>query len=108
MIRAVGGAAGHPRAWAPPGAPRPLPAAAAEKQSLHAEARETDRVQQARAASQAEVTARDAARLKCIDASGVTLAMTRRDGRAPRGARVVGTVPQHYGANVTLRAALGR
>jgi transposase len=33
--------------------------------------------------------------------------MTRLYGRAPRGARVVGTVPQHYGANVTLLAALG-
>lgn len=33
--------------------------------------------------------------------------MTRRYGRAPRGERVVGTVPQNYGANVTIRAALG-
>jgi transposase len=33
--------------------------------------------------------------------------MTRLYGRAPRGARVVGTVPQNYGANVTMLAALG-
>ena len=33
--------------------------------------------------------------------------MTRRYGRAPRGERVIGTVPQHDGANVTLLAALG-
>jgi transposase len=33
--------------------------------------------------------------------------MTRLDGRAPRGERVVGTVPQNYGANVTMLAALG-
>jgi transposase len=33
--------------------------------------------------------------------------MTRRYGRAPRGERVVGTVPQNYGANVTMLAALG-
>jgi transposase len=34
--------------------------------------------------------------------------MTRLYGRAPSGERVVGTVPQNYGANVTLLAALGR
>jgi transposase len=36
----------------------------------------------------------------------VNLAMTRRYGRAPRGERVVGAVPQNYGANVTMLAAL--
>jgi transposase len=33
--------------------------------------------------------------------------MTRRYGRAPKGERVVGAVPQNYGATVTLLAALG-
>ena len=33
--------------------------------------------------------------------------MTRQYGRAPRGERVVGTVPQNYGTNVTMLAALG-
>jgi transposase len=33
--------------------------------------------------------------------------MTRLYGRAPRGERVVGTVPQNYGSNVTMLAALG-
>jgi transposase len=32
--------------------------------------------------------------------------MTRRFGRAPRGERVIGAVPQNYGANLTLMAAL--
>jgi transposase len=32
--------------------------------------------------------------------------MTRRFGRAPRGERVMGTVPQHDGANLTMLAAL--
>jgi transposase len=32
--------------------------------------------------------------------------MTRLYGRAPRGERIVGTVPQNYGANVTMLAAL--
>ncbi len=38
--------------------------------------------------------------------SGVNLAMTRRYGRAPPGERVVGAVPQNYGANVTMIATL--
>jgi transposase len=33
--------------------------------------------------------------------------MTRLYGRAPRGERVIGAVPQNYGANVTMLAALG-
>src|SRR5262245_29704598 len=33
--------------------------------------------------------------------------MTRRYGRAPRGDRVIGAVPQNDGANVTMLAALG-
>jgi transposase len=37
----------------------------------------------------------------------VNLAMTRLYGRAPKGERVVGSVPQHYGPNVTGLAALG-
>jgi transposase len=37
----------------------------------------------------------------------VNLAMTRLYGRAPKGERVVGSVPQNYGQNVTVLAALG-
>jgi hypothetical protein len=37
----------------------------------------------------------------------VNLAMTRLYGRAPKGERVVGTVPQNYGQNVTILGALG-
>jgi transposase len=33
--------------------------------------------------------------------------MTRLYGRAPQGKRVIGAVPQNYGANVTMLAALG-
>jgi transposase len=50
---------------------------------------------------------RDVHRLQCIDESGVNLAMTRLYGRAPKGARVVGPVPQNDGQNVTLLGALG-
>jgi transposase len=37
----------------------------------------------------------------------VNLALTRRYGRAAPGVRVVDNVPQNYGENVSLRAALG-
>jgi transposase len=42
-----------------------------------------------------------------VDESGVNLAMTRLYGRAPTGERVIGTVPQNYGQNVTMLGALG-
>jgi transposase len=45
-------------------------------------------------------------RSKFIDESGINLALTRLFGRAPRGARVVETVPQNYGPNVTRSGAL--
>jgi transposase len=44
--------------------------------------------------------------LKFIDESGVNIAMTRLWGRAPKGQRVVGSVPQNWGSNITLLAAL--
>jgi transposase len=49
----------------------------------------------------------DYRRLKCIDESGVNLAMTRWYGRAPAGQRVVGHVPQNDGPHVPLLGALG-
>jgi transposase len=48
----------------------------------------------------------DLHRVKFIDESGINLAMTRLYGRAPRGARVLGSAPQNYGPNVTLLGAL--
>jgi transposase len=45
-------------------------------------------------------------RFKLMDESGITLAMTRLFGRAPRGARVVDAVPQNSGPNVTIIGAL--
>jgi transposase len=45
--------------------------------------------------------------LKFVDESSVNLAMTRLYGRAPAGERVVGSVPQNYGPNVTMLGALG-
>ncbi len=45
--------------------------------------------------------------MKFVDESSVNLAMTRLYGRAPAGERVVGSVPQNYGSNVTMLGALG-
>jgi transposase len=44
--------------------------------------------------------------LKFVDESGATLAMTRRYGRAAPGQRVVDSVPDNYGTNHTMLAAL--
>jgi transposase len=49
----------------------------------------------------------DVQRLKFVDDAGVNLALTRLYGRAPAGARAVGSVPCDYGPNVTLLGALG-
>ena len=76
------------------------------KTSLHATERDTERVQHARIDYHTLIQPRDCQRFKFVDASGVNLAMTRRVGRAPRGERVIGAVPQHYGANLTMIAAL--
>lgn len=41
-----------------------------------------------------------------MDESGTNLSLTPRYGRAPRGQRVVGSVPRNHGPNVTLVAAM--
>lgn len=107
MMCAALGRAGPTRQRAHHGAPRHHAEVAAPKKALHASERDTERVQQARAASQEAIAALDPERFKFLDASGVNLAMTRRYGRAPKGERVIGAVPQHDGANVTMLAALG-
>jgi transposase len=45
--------------------------------------------------------------LKFIDETGMNLAFTRLYGRAAPGVRVVESVPQNYGENISLLAALG-
>ena len=77
----------------------------ASKKALHATQRDTARVPQARVDYQALIQPLDLRRCKFIDESGVNLAMTRRFGRAPRGERVIGAVPQNYGAHLTMMAA---
>lgn len=79
---------------------------AAQKKSLHAAKRETERVQQRRVAYQEEVKAEIISKFKFLDEVGSNLAMTRLYGRGQRGERVVETVPQNYGENITMLAAL--
>lgn len=81
--------------------------AAAKKKSLHAAERDTERVRTLRTAFRETVQLLDVRRLKFVDESGVTLAMTRRYGRATPGQRVVDRVPDNYGANSTMLAAMG-
>ena len=59
-----------------------------------------------RTAFREEVEVLDVQRLKFVDESGATLAMTRRYGRATPGQRVVDSVPDNYGTNQTMMAAL--
>lgn len=45
-------------------------------------------------------------KLKFLDEAGSNLAMTRLYGRAAKGMRVVESVPQNYGENITMLASL--
>jgi transposase len=73
---------------------------------MHASERDTPRVQAERARYRDLSATLDLRRAKCIDESGINLAMTRLDGRAPRGERALGSAPQNYGQNVTILGAL--
>jgi transposase len=83
------------------------PGLTTQQKSLHASERDTPRVQHARQDYRQRLAALDRRRLTCVDESSVTLAMTRRYGRAPAGQRAVGSVPQNYGPQVTMLGALG-
>jgi transposase len=80
---------------------------ASQQKSLQAPERDTPRIQQARADYPQLMAAMDVRRLKFVDASGGNLARTRLYGRAPRGTRVTGSVPQKYGQHVTRLGTLG-
>lgn len=59
-----------------------------------------------RAAWWETIQTHDPATLVFVDERVTNLAMTPRDGRAPRGQRVVGTAPRNHGPNTTVIAAL--
>ena len=73
---------------------------------MHASERDTPRVQAERVRDRDLSATLDRRRVTFIDESGINLAMTRLYGRAPRGERALGSVPQNYGQNVTMLGAL--
>lgn len=60
----------------------------------------------ARAAWATEIATWDAAQVVFLDETSTHTSLTRLRGRAPRGQRVVGTVPRRRGPNLTCLAAL--
>ena len=55
---------------------------------------------------QTEIAKDDIARFKFFDEAGSNLAMTRRYGRGEKGERVIESVPQNYGENISMLASL--
>ncbi len=52
-----------------------------------------------------EMAGENLSRFKFLDEAGSNLAMTRLYGRAVKGERVIQTIPQNYGENVTMLAS---
>src|SRR5512135_2885016 len=75
------------------------------KRSLHADERDSPRVRRERRAFRLAMAALDPEHQVFVDETGANTAMTRTYGRAPRGQRVVGSVPGHW-ESVTLVAGL--
>ncbi|MBV8555287.1 MAG: IS630 family transposase, partial [Planctomycetaceae bacterium] len=76
-----------------------------KKKTLPAQERDTPENPAKRQAFRTTVAPLDPHRLVFVDETGTNPAMTRTDGRAPRGERVVGTVPGQ-GTTMTLISAL--
>lgn len=79
---------------------------AAQKKSLHAAERDTERIKGLRRDFLEALQHEDVTRFKFVDETSVNLTYTRRYGRAPGGRRVDAAVPLHNGPNVTVVAAL--
>ncbi len=56
---------------------------------------------------QTEIKTIKVGRFKFLDEAGSNIAMTRMYGRAAPGERVIETVPQNYGENVSMLATIG-
>ena len=78
----------------------------AQKKSLHAAERDTDRVKALRREFVEAIQHEDVTRFKFVDETSVNLTYTRRYGRALGGQRVDAAVPLRNGPNVTVVAAL--
>ena len=76
-----------------------------KKKTLHAQERDTPENQAKRQAFRTTIATFDPHRLVFVDETGTNTVMTRAYGRAPRGERVVGTVPGQW-TTVTLISAL--
>ncbi len=70
---------------------------AAQKKSLHAAERDTERVKALRGDFLEAVQAEDFTRFRFVDGTGVNLMYRRHYGRAPGGQRVDQAVPLHNG-----------
>lgn len=73
---------------------------------IFASERDTERVQEQRAAYRHELAAEVIGRLKFLDESGSNIAMTRLFGRAAPGERICAGTPQNYGENISMLACL--
>ena len=76
-----------------------------KKKSLHASERDTPKVKRNRRDFRRKLAQVDPKHLVFVDETGAHTAMTRFYGRAPRGVRVVGSVPGHW-ESVTLVTAV--
>ena len=76
-----------------------------KKKSLHASERDTPKVKRKRRDFRRKLAQVDPKHLVFVDETGAHTAMTRFYGRAPRGVRVVGSVPGHW-ESVTLVTAV--
>jgi len=78
-----------------------------KRKSLHADERDSPRVKEARSSYLGKILDWVLERFLFIDEAGVNLTLTRHSGRASPGVRVHEGVPQNYGQNVSMLAALG-
>jgi transposase len=76
-----------------------------KKKVLYAKEQQKPEVQQKRLDFAKELNILDPERLVFVDEGGTTTAMTRPYGRAPKGERVVGSVPGHW-ESLTLIAGM--
>ena len=77
-----------------------------KKKTQHADERDRPDVQEKRRSFRRKVKRVEPKRLVFVDESGVTTAMTRAYGWAPRGERAVGSAPSSW-ESLTVIAALG-
>ena len=78
----------------------------AQKKSVHAAERDTERVVAMRRLFLEAIQEEDVSRFVFVDETSTHLTYCRRYGRAPAGRRLDQAVPLHGGPNVTLIAAL--